>query len=429
VPVTTAKLASGEVLVYPDERLVPINAMVKEAPGVWRSTRARQAELVHDTQRVRLAKRGKHELGLFETRMAASVDAHLKVAASKFEARRDTPGVLTVKCYASDRIVLQAGFDLRPPQPAKRWRDVRPSLTRGTRVLERHRKTRRTWFIGGRWRFLPQKTIFTRRASRTLKDAGHLIETTGSGQGYFATLTVAGGTREVYDCISAGSGYIVDRLNRWLRYRTHLGYFCYCWELQDRGAPHLHYMFRASKSTTAKAIRRSLQREWRKILLDVSAQAGVDLFAQEAGGTWRHKPSKPHVHCKIIRKSMSGYLAKYITKGLRAQTVENQFYPGRWTGVSSPLLQAVREARFSFKSPFASAPLAVRALSAIVQELAPMCKSIRHYGEFESLGTTLVSLDVPPGSARVIGQRLQALVTTGATVIWAEQAFLDKRSA
>lgn len=242
--------------------------------------------------------------------------------------------------------------------------------------LEPLRKTRRMLKVGGRWREKPLETDFTSRARNMLKDAGSLIENHCQGVGLFLTLTLPGGTNNAYEAAGIASGYIVDRFNRWLRYKVDNGWFGYVWELQKRGAPHLHYLFRMPTGTDFVGFYKETRREWRKILLDVSDETGVDLFATADGNTHKHDENLPGIHFRVIHQGLAGYLAKYASKKRSKGGVVSPFVPGRWWGVSYAVRREVLMRRVSFIFGATTLERATDRLVEIVDRLAVVAKSV-----------------------------------------------------
>lgn len=238
------------------------------------------------------------------------------------------------------------------------------------------RKTRRMLKVGGRWRELPLRTAFTSRAKNMLKDAGQLIEGNCQGVGLFLTLTMAGGTENAFEAMGIASGYVVDRFNRWLRYKVDQGFFGYVWELQERGAPHLHYLFRMPSGTDFVHFYKATRQEWRQILLDVSEETGVDLFEQVGGGTHRDNPNLPGINFQVMSRGFAGYLAKYATKERTKAGGLSTFVPGRHWGVSYPIRKEVLMRRVSFVLGSTSLERATERLIEVVDRLACIVKTI-----------------------------------------------------
>lgn len=230
-------------------------------------------------------------------------------------------------------------------------------------------ETRRGLKVGNRTRFECLETDWTSRAKAWVRDAGELIETEAGGLPLFLTLTCPGNTEEIFRAFGIASGYIADRLNRWLRYKVDKGWFAYVWEVQERGAPHLHYMFRMDRRTNFASFYKETRCEWRKILLDVSKECGIDLFNDGEGGTHAGNPNLPVINFKVIKTKVAGYLAKYASKE-RSKGLRNiSFVPGRWWGISYSVRRECLLRRVSYVLGFTTIEHATERLVAAVEKI------------------------------------------------------------
>jgi hypothetical protein len=253
---------------------------------------------------------------------------------------------IKVSGYASDRLKL-VSYPVPVAKFAKRMkRSELAAIVRGPTNLGSRFEVRRTYLIGGRRRSLPQFTRWTTNAKDYVRDGAGAIEKYCKGVCFFATLTIPGGTEECYRVLSAASGYAVDRLTRWLRYRVVDGLYVLVWELQKRGAPHLHLMFRLQGDEHIKAVYRDLRLEWAKILHDISNDAGVNLLMSDAGIDCRHDYSKVNCNYKPVRYDFAAYISKYMSKAQSKADGSFSFRPGRWWGLSEGLRALVRQRRF-----------------------------------------------------------------------------------
>lgn len=290
-----------------------------------------------------------------------------------------------LKVYAHDRLVFTV-LD-RVPKGLGRVGSNQgiKDIVRGDGTLVSRRETRRGFQVGGRLRFRPPYNGFTVRARNMVMDVAHIVETSKEGQGVFVTLTMAGGTRLAYACMAAASGYIADRMNRWLRYKVSNGLFVYVWELQERGAPHMHYLFRVPDGVDVDAFGRDLQSQWRKILLDVSAESGVDCFARDEGGTWREEPDYPRCQTKRLDGTYARYISKYCSKERTKGGIASPFRPGRWWGVSYAGRKEVAKRRLDVWFPVRSLALGIQLANTICAAGGEVCLDFKW-------------LELPPGA-------------------------------
>jgi hypothetical protein len=317
------------------------NAVIGTA---WENLTTRALKVVSDpAQRVLLFKRSEKSALFTQPRLDC--------------ARQD---VVKLKKYAHERLVLSSYWQTPRYKKSKSSLD---NLSRGlswVRELDVLRESRQAIEIGGRFRKKPLATKFTTNGKNIVRDGAYISEHQTEGDGYFLTLTFPGGTDEGFAVMGLASGYAVDRVNRWLRYRVHRGVFSYVWELQKRGAPHLHYLFRVPFGTVQADFLREVKQRWYQILLDICEDSQTDLFERKKGGTWLDRPEVLQVDIKPIHDGYSKYLSKYLSKTCSKSGAQTKWFPGRWWGVSAPARKLIFAARLEVVLPVRHAPTSYR---------------------------------------------------------------------
>jgi hypothetical protein len=125
-------------------------------------------------------------------------------------------------------------------------------------------------------------------------------------------------------------------------------YSLYVWELQERGALHLHYALVITDSVVRRAVIEEFPRMWRQCIDAVGRLAGVDMWARKRGGTWADRKEVLQADAQECEKSPDRYLAKYCSKDAfasRHRPVSDRNFKGpvRWWGVSRPLLRELKK--------------------------------------------------------------------------------------
>jgi len=313
-------------------------------------------------------------------------DSVLAKTVSALGDRRYLGGVLSIKAYAADRLVLAAYTEPSASQKLQtkvgKWSTSAASVLR----LDKPSESRRSFKIGGRWRSRPQSTRFTSWAKAFVADAAHLVEHNREAAAVFLTLTFPGRSAQLLELLACASGYLVDRFNRWLRYKAAGSSFVYVWEKHKSGWPHLHYLFKCSSGADYQRIAKDCQAEWRAILLDLCEQTGCDFFERESGGSWLLDPAKPFVSARIVYVGLAKYLSKYMSKSASKTLQGAVWRPGRWWGCSANLRSEVLANRLTVKLKFgsegeASALIAASFLLAgQVFATAFVCDSVKTHG-------------------------------------------------
>lgn len=195
------------------------------------------------------------------------------------------------------------------------------------------------------WRNVPLKTGFTSHLRNQVVDGSAVLEKARGGKNYFFTLTIPGRGDDVNRVSSAASGYMVNRLNRWLKASLFQGRFLYVWEVQKRGTAHLHYLVQVRRGIQRNRFIRALRREWRGILADVSKSSGTNLFLEPGGKDWSGDARFPVIDVRSVTSSLAKYLGKYCSKSKSKAGASSGWHPGRWGALSYRLQRELRSAR------------------------------------------------------------------------------------
>ena len=197
-------------------------------------------------------------------------------------------------------------------------------------------------------------TSFTRAARHKLLEGGQLFDTLYSDthQGYFVTFTLPGSTEQAYDAISRWSGYLANRVLQVVRRGVKGAIWFFVWELQRRGALHLHLFLALPRSQSPVHIERRLRDVWYRALQSIGTQDSVDMFLHSEGDRctasqyWQYD-------FQSVKKSPAAYISKYVGKGANVPgqgsgvVGENGVYfPHRWWGMCRELSQEIDRARF-----------------------------------------------------------------------------------
>lgn len=154
----------------------------------------------------------------------------------------------------------------------------------------------------------------------------------------FMTGTLPGSTPQALVAIATHADYIVDRLKSWLSKQRQDRLDIYVWELQKRGALHIHYVTHIPDKKARDRVRRGFHREWCNLLDAVGRKAGVDMYQKGFGDGGSHDRSVVQAYAVEVEKSVAAYLSKYVSKQHNVLTKFNERYaPKRWWGRSRPL--------------------------------------------------------------------------------------------
>lgn len=195
-------------------------------------------------------------------------------------------------------------------------------------------------------------TRFTRQARHRILEGAAIVERrcVGHHRGVFVTFTLPGSTEASYSALSRGSGYVTNRILQCIRRSEWVESWFYVWELQKRGALHLHLFIEFKTEEQWLSLCTPLATTWFAALESVGMASGVCMFEHGDGNKctaskyWRFD-------YQLTRKSVGGYISKYVSKeadkgkmGVGEAGVR-LYYPRRWHGMSRNLCQQIDRER------------------------------------------------------------------------------------
>ena len=186
----------------------------------------------------------------------------------------------------------------------------------------------------------------------------------------FVTLTLPGSTREALTTVATRCRYLQNRFMSAVRYLLDDVDYVWVWELQDRGALHAHVAIGMDSKESFNKLKSEHKRLWRQALEGLSRETGVDLFADNDGGTWRHTHWAPKTEVAWVKKNVGVYMSKYLSKGPTAGHVSDELLPASWWSMSRRLETEVARFRQLTQGGFESAEAARQAYEEVELLLA-----------------------------------------------------------
>lgn len=196
-------------------------------------------------------------------------------------------------------------------------------------------------------------TEFTKNARHRILEAGSVIDEWGAGAGkaLMVTLTLPGSSDGAFAVLASYSGYIANRILQPIRRARANAQWFYVWELQKRGALHMHLCLWSPREERTVAISIDIVRTWYSALQELSERTGIDLFCDREGNActvsrfWQFD-------VQMCKRSVAAYFAKYASKGSNdkgksstVDAVHAGYVPGRFWGMSRELVRAVNARR------------------------------------------------------------------------------------
>lgn len=205
------------------------------------------------------------------------------------------------------------------------------------------------------WGIQPKATKFGAYARHTILEAGSIASRgTGEvGRGVEVTLTIPGHSRGAFSAVSLWSGYAVNRLLQVIRRSGKPVEWFYVWELQKRGALHIHMALSGVSQPELLRIGRKIRKCWFRVLEEIGRKSDTNMFLRRRGnGNNGYKQFLKGNRVAPIEKSLAAYFAKYVSKGAvkkgKTEVVQG-YHPSRWWGISRSLLKKVKKERVNVR--------------------------------------------------------------------------------
>nr|CRY96271.1 hypothetical protein [uncultured prokaryote] len=202
-------------------------------------------------------------------------------------------------------------------------------------------------------------TKFGNNARRRIIRAGAILDQYPPSESLFCTATLPGSTDSAFRTIAEYSSYAINLIQAWIAKHHHGKELIYVWELQKRGALHLHFVLHCGSSDARNYLQSEFKNQWNRILSAISLKSGIDLYAKSK--SYSHKNNKESVRTKaeIVTKSVARYLSKYLSKSKsKGFQMRTSYSPVRWFGVSRPLSAKLKAATREYVWSFARRGLA-----------------------------------------------------------------------
>ena len=205
---------------------------------------------------------------------------------------------------------------------------------------------------------LPRVKRFEAKQGQKLREAGaamdDLIGDGNAGLCRAILLTIPADYRDAWATIAAYSGHIMNRLNQVLRRHLDAPLWFYVWELQGRGALHLHFCFYAPTVELGEMLGNKMIEVWLKLLDELSVKSGNDLKwsgRYKKDGEKYYVPESKYINSnQQVRMGCSHYFAKYSGKssgqggqGLKGFGSPTVAHPRRIWGSSHAIKRRARE--------------------------------------------------------------------------------------
>lgn len=230
------------------------------------------------------------------------------------------------------------------------------------------------------------KRVFTKLAREKLLNAGAVVEdlcptdSPDHAANFRAiTLTLPGSTPEAYRALAAYSSWLLNRLLQVVRDAKFKIHYFGVWELQARGALHIHLGIGADPNEASmeqlEELGNKIAKKWFKLLKEMATLKkisrggktgrlpGIDMFklspeASERNNgikTWRNSPDVWKWDNQAIKKNVAAYFSKYASKNVDAGNKGKTFKhycPSRWWFCSKSINDEIKAQTIDITLPY-----------------------------------------------------------------------------
>lgn len=238
--------------------------------------------------------------------------------------------------------------------------------------------------IGASCPRLPRVKRFEAKQGQKLREAGaamdDLIGEGNQGLCRAILLTIPADYQDAWSTVAAYSGWIMKRINNYLGRHLDKPLWFYVWELQGRGALHLHMCFYAPTVGLGERLGDGILQLWMKLLQEMSDKSGNDLFwsGRIKDGQRVYVPREKYINSnQQVKFGVSRYFAKYSGKdSFGSKNKEGKGFgkketahPARIWGSSQPLKNRAKEMSLTASIEFPSDESASRFHDEIIEML------------------------------------------------------------
>ncbi len=296
----------------------------------------------------------------------------------------------------ANNTVLSLEEGLSRQKSSGRALDVITDFQTTTKRKQNERRTRARPGYGA----AAKPTRFGSYARRKLLSAGNLLSRRSKhpSESVLVTLTLPGDNPAAFARLGEWSGGLINNVLSVLRKeirrisRTFRGFEChwfYVWELQKRGALHLHLCLWSKIPMQSLHLGNTVAKSWIARLKVLGSQ--YDCFLTRRNGKSCFLPAAWQNDVSPTKKDVSRYLSKYVSK--QAAPVKNEVsfgerygcYPTRWWGMDRALSREVEAASASVKVVGLSDSRAVGLGGLLAKELRQIAVVTRSYSRHDTI--------------------------------------------
>lgn len=244
-------------------------------------------------------------------------------------------------------------------------------------------------------KLIRKRTVFGANAKNTLLRAGGALDTVSQKPYHYVMLTgtLPGGTPDAMQVIADESSWIVHAIGKWLKKYYKSKHWFYVWELQKRGALHIHWCVYLPNTYQRCKLLWTWWDKWHSILQHLQEKTGVDLWRRK-DGSYHHKGhSVLQADAQQVYRSVAAYLAGYCSnaKDKHRHDKNCPYFPSRWWGYSRPLKKLLDDLTDTIEVEHTSYRAARYEMVTHYEKVSHDSPKSHHYPHKIGIGSTIVS--------------------------------------
>lgn len=241
----------------------------------------------------------------------------------------------------------------------------------------------------------PKRTKFGSNAKNTLLRIGGALDTLQAKPYHYVMLTgtLPGGTPEAMQAIADWSSWITEACMHWLTKYTQTEHYFYVWELQDRGALHIHICVYIPDTYQRCWVLYKWWDKWKAVIEAVCNKSKVDLW-QRADGTSHYRGKIVlQADAQTVYKSVVAYLSGYCggAKDKHKKDILSPYYPTRWWGASRASTKLLKQLTEEVKTEYINYREANYQMLSEYERITSDTSHCHRYPHKAGIGSTIVS--------------------------------------
>jgi len=193
--------------------------------------------------------------------------------------------------------------------------------------------------------------------------------------------------------IARYSSYICNEISKWVKYHVTDSHWFYAWELQKRGALHIHFCLHVPNEDQRDYVLREWATFWGRTLDNIGKKACIDMWGIKNGGSHSHNKKVLQTDAQQCHTSVAAYVSSYASDGesKHSQDADSDYYPSRWWGMARRTTKILEELTQRDEIEYSSYRDASTKMAAEYERIKHDTDHCHRYPHKVGIGSTIVS--------------------------------------